>query len=342
MRSAWRRAIAIACAAAPAALAQAQDIHFHDRVDVDSVVVDARAVDGAGRPILGLGAADFRLKVDGRSVPVQTATWVAEDKAPDPALTDAAVQAGVSAPPRGRLIVFFFQKDLDPSRAMGLLQMLRRAREMLPGLEEEDRVAVVSFDSHLELWADFTTDRERIRHVLDRSILFERVPALPEASEPSLAGHLDTDAGRRAATPETALLLLGEALKEVPGSKSLVLFGFGMGQWSPGVGVFLDADYGPARRALVEARVTVFALDITNADEHTLEVGLQQVADDTGGFYARTHLFPGQAMDRLQRALAGHYVLTFAKPDLPRGEHEIDLSLAGHKGHVLARPTYEG
>jgi hypothetical protein len=108
------------------------------------------------------------------------------------------------------------------------------------------------------------------------------------------------------------------------------------------VGVFLDHDYGPARQALVEGRVTVFALDVTNADYHTLEVGLEQVAEDTGGFYAKTHLFPGQAFDRLGRALEGHYLLTFAKPDLKPGEHDIDIGLVGRKGTVLARPSYVG
>jgi VWFA-related protein len=319
-----------------------QDIRFRDRVDVESVVVDARVVDGAGRPILGLTPRDFRLEVDGRVVELQSVTWVSEDEPPDPDATAAAIQSGLPSPPRGRLIVFFFQKDLESSRVMGFLQMLRRAREMLDGLGGQDRVAVVSFDSHLKLWTDFTADRERLRRVLDRSVLFERRPVFNVEAPPSLAEHLDTAAGRRAATPETALLLLGEALKELPGSKSLVLFGWGMGRWSPGVGVFLDDDYGPARRALVEGRVTVFALDVTNADYHTLEVGLQQVAEDTGGFYARTHLFPSQALSRLEHALSGHYVLTFARPALPRGEHEIDIALVGRKGTVMARRSYEG
>jgi VWFA-related protein len=213
---------------------------------------------------------------------------------------------------------------------------------MLDTLGAEDRVAVVSFDSHLKVWTDFTTDRTRLRRVLDRSILFERVPLLAPGDAPSLVEHLEPGAARRAAAPETALLQLGEAMKELPGSKSLVLFGWGMGSWSPGVGVFMDTDYGPARRALVEGRVTVFALDVTNADYHTLEVGLEQVAEDTGGFYAKTHLFPSQAIHRLERALAGHYVITFAKPDLKRGEHDIDIGLVGRKGQVLVRPSYVG
>lgn len=322
--------------------AEQQSPRFRDRVDVESVVLDARVVDGAGRPILGLIPRDFRLKVDGREVPVDSVTWVAEDTPPDPAIAAAALQAGAPSPPRGRLIVFFFQKDLESSRITGFLQMLRRAREMLDGLGEHDRVAVVSFDSHLRIWADFTADRERLRRVLDRSILFERHPILNVEPPPSLVEHLEPAAGRRAASPETALLLIGEALEKLPGAKSLVLFGWGMGRWSPGFGVFLDHDYGPARRALVEARVTVFALDITNADYHTLEVGLEQVAEDTGGFYAKTHLFPDQALSRLEHALSGHYVLTFARPPLPRGEHEIDVRLVGRKGTVLARRTYEG
>jgi VWFA-related protein len=306
------------------------------------VVVDARVVDGAGRPIRGLTPGDFRLKVDGRVVPVQSVTWVDDSAPPDPETIEAAAQAGAPLPPRGRLLVFFFQKDLDRSRVMGFLQMLRRAREMLDSLGAEDRVAVASFDSHLKVWTDFTADRARLRHVLDRSLLFERVPILAPADAPSLVEHLEPGAGKRAAAPETALLQLGEALRELPGTKSLVLFGWGMGSWSPGVGVFLDRDYGPARQALVEGRVTVFALDVTNADYHTLEVGLEQVAEDTGGFYAKTHLFPGQAFDRLGRALEGHYELSFAKPELKAGEHDIDIGLVGRKGTVLARPSYVG
>ena len=329
-------------AASTTAAPQPPDIRFRDRVDVESVVVDARVVDGAGRPILGLSPSDFRLKVDGRVVPVQSVTWVDESAPPDPETTVAAARAGAPLPPRGRLIVFFFQKDLESSRVMGFLQMLRRAREMLDGLGEQDRVAVVSFDSHLKVWTDFTTDRARLRRVLDRSILGGRLPLLGPGDAPSLVEHLEPGAGKRAAEPETALLQLGEALKELPGSKSLVLFGWGMGRWSPGFGVFLDRDYGPARQALVEGRVTVFALDVTNADYHTLEVGLEQVAEDTGGFYAKTHLFPSQAIRRLERALEGHYVLTFTKPDLPPGEHAIDIALVGRKGTVLARPSYVG
>jgi hypothetical protein len=93
---------------------------------------------------------------------------------------------------------------------------------------------------------------------------------------------------------------------------------------------------------LARARVTVYCLDLTRADSHTLEAGLIRVAEDTGGFYLRTHEFPAQAMSRLGLALGGHYEVSVDTPDLPRGEHVIRVELIGRKGVVLARRTYVG
>ena len=62
----------------------------------------------------------------------------------------------------------------------------------------------------------------------------------------------------------------------------------------------------------------------------------------TGGFYARTHLFPDLAMRRLEGALSGHYVLTFEKPPLRPGSHRIEIDLVGRKGTVFAKSFYEG
>lgn len=91
-------------------------------------------------------------------------------------------------------------------------------------------------------------------------------------------------------------------------------------------------------------RVEVFSLDITHADYHTLEVGLEQVAPDTGGFYEKTHEFPDQALRRVSQALAGYYLLTLEVP--PRGERDrgprsLEVRLAARRGRVLARATIE-
>jgi VWFA-related protein len=338
-----RSGLAAACVLLLAAAApQAQQPRFKETVTVERVVLDARVVDERGDPVLGLQAGDFRVRVDGKRVEVESATWISGTSPYAEGLAPGAIApAGEPIGPPGRLIVFFFQKDMERSRMVGLLRMKTKAVELLETLAATDRVAVLSFDSHLKLWVDFTADRDRLRRVIEHSVLLQRHAAVQEGPFPSLAAHFDPREGRRAASPETGLRVAAEALGHLPGAKSLVLFGWGLGRFGP-TGVHMTPDYDPARRALAAARVSVFALDVTEADYHSLEVGLEQVAEDTGGFYAKTHLFPDQAMGRLSGALAGHYVLAFEKPERPRGRHSVDVGLVGKKGTVLATRFYEG
>ena len=102
----------------------------------------------------------------------------------------------------------------------------------------------------------------------------------------------------------------------------------------------MESDYGEAQRALARARTTVFALDVTEADYHTLELGLQQVAEDTGGFYQRAYSSPFAAVDRIAHAISGYYVLSFDKPPGRPGSHRVSVALVGRKGTVLARTGY--
>ena len=78
---------------------------------------------------------------------------------------------------RGRLIVFLFQKDLEPSRIVGLMRMLIETRRFLESLGPDDRVAVLSFDYKLKIWLDFTRDRDRVREVLENGILSQEPAA---------------------------------------------------------------------------------------------------------------------------------------------------------------------
>jgi hypothetical protein len=88
---------------------------------------------------------------------------------------------------------------------------------------------------------------------------------------------------------------------------------------------------------LQRARATVFSLDITDADCHTLEGGLKSASFDTGGFFARTHIFPGYALDQLAEALEGPYVLFAEKPDVDIGVHSLRIRLVKAKGTPEAR-----
>lgn len=313
---------------------------FADRIAVERVVMDLRIVDGKGKPILGLAPADVRVTVDGQQAVVDSLHWVsgttpyAEGLAPE-----VAQKVGVPPGPPGRLIVFFFQKDMGRSRLRGLMQMKTQATKLLDSLEPGDRVAVASFDSQLRLWTDFTDDRQLLHHVVQRSVLMENAPDAVRPGSPSLLPGYDRPAARRAATTEAALVVLGRALQPLPGTKSLAFFGWGLGRLDGGR-VQMLPEYEHAQQALADARVVVFSLDVTDADYHSLEVGLQKVAEDTGGFYARTHDFPALAMDRLENALLGYYTLSFEKPLVPRGVHDVKVRLVAGKGDVLMNGTY--
>ena len=304
-----------------------------ERVDVSRVLVDVRVVDDRGIPVKGLAARDFRVRVGGKAARVESAYWVGTAAG---AATGAAGEPPVVPPEaRGRLIVLLFQKDMDASRIVGLMRMLIETRSFLDSLGPDDRVAVLSFDSHLRIWLDFTANMDKVRQVLERGILFEDPPRVEPVPSPSLLATLDVVRARRAYSVESALALLGRALEPLPGAKSVVFVGYGFGRIM-GRSVYPEGPYGEARRALLAARASVFCLDVTDADSHTLEAGLMATAKDTGGFFERTHVNAGRAIERLAGALAGHYVLFLEADPGARGR---DLVVEVEGRTVLAKRT---
>jgi VWFA-related protein len=317
---------------------------YREEARVERVVVDAHVTDRRGDPIPGLTAADFLVKVDGRRVPLESVEWIPADM---PELPPPVGSAGseeqvppVAAP--GRLIVFFFQTDYNPSRIVGLLRMSLQARRFLDSLLPTDRIAVVSYDSHLKLRQDFTSDRRKLDDALFASIRTAEPLRDDNATAPSLARNFDFAAAKQASTPERGLFLVARALAPIPGGKSMLYFGWGLGTVGglAGPNATERRDFGRALRTLAAARVNIFTLDVTEADYHTLETSLRNVSDLTGGTYQKTHIFPRAALDRVRRAIAGRYVLVFVKPPGKLGEHSIEVSLTRRKGEVNARHYY--
>jgi VWFA-related protein len=326
---------------------EAQQPRVAERVDVSRVVVDVRVFDNRRRPITDLTVSDFRVTIDGKPAAVESVQWVggAVSRHGETPLAARPIEADSPAAP-GRLIVFLFQKSMEGSRIWGFMRTLTQARGFLDTLTDEDRVAILSFDSHLKVWVDFTNDLEPLRRALARGILFERPPAVREATGPSLVKRLAPSEGRRTYHIEEALKLIAEALEPLPGAKSLVLFGHGFGRLTRGFTIKtsiaeMEHGYEEAAKALRASRTSVFSLDVTKADFHSLEIGLQQVSDETGGFYVRTHIFPELAMKHLASALAGYYVLLVEKPDAERRTHRIEVELTRRKGDVLAKSGFD-
>ncbi len=313
---------------------------------VERVVVDAHVTDSRGDPISGLRPVDFRVKVDGNPVPLESAEWIPADSPEVPPTESAAspseASAGKEYPP-GRLLIFFFQTNYERSRLVGLMRMSLQAKRFLDTLLPTDLVAVLSFDSHLKLRQDFTNDRERIRGAIYDAIRTGLTPRPEPGTGPSLARNFDFRAAKRAVTPEKALALISRAAAPIPGGKSMLYFGWGLGTIGglAGPNPRDVRDYAEALPALAAARINIFTLDVTDADYHTLEVTLERISELTGGTYQKAHIFPSLAIDRVRRAIAGRYVLVFKKPDGPRGAHSIEVKLANRKGRVIARAYYE-
>ena len=334
---------------APALLLQGQERSperpgsYREEARVERIVVDAYVTDRAGDPIPDLTAADFGVRVDGRPVPLESAEWIPAE------LPEIPIEASLStsrpdfqAAP-GRLIVFFFQDDFERSRLVGLVRMGVQARRFLEDLLPTDRVAVVSYDSHLKLRQDFTNDHEKIRAALFDAIRTGEQAPVENVYFPSIAEHFDFAAARDASTPERGLFVLARALAPIPGGKTMLFFGWGLGTVGgiSGPNLTERRDFGNALRALAAARTNIFTLDVTDADYHSLETHLQNLADLTGGTYQKTHIFPNLAMDRVKRAISGRYVLVFQPPPGPRGSHTIEVRLARRKGEVNARQYYD-
>ena len=326
-----RLAALLALFALPAA-AQLQET-----ITVERILLDIRVTEFGGEPITDLKAEDFEVEIGGKRAEVISATWV-DDLTP--------VEHDEDGEPLTfrlpRLFVFFIQTDFarNAARLQGQMHFLLYAEELLAGLTDDDRVAVFSFDSHLKFRLDFTRDKAQVLAAMRESLNIDMPGPPPVVESPSIARGLDRKEMKRAADSESALLLVGNALRPIPGRKTMFLMGWGLGEYSR-AGVRMKPKYRIARAALEAARVTIFALDTTNADYHDLEIGLGAAAKDTGGFYAKTHVFPKHAIERLHRTLAGHYELELRRPDKLRpGTHDVDVRVKRRGATVLAPGTW--
>jgi VWFA-related protein len=317
-----------------------------EQITVERILVDARVTDYNGDMILGLTPPDFTVKVDGKVANVESVEWIPEtaaqreiagmdDAAPAVMTTNADV-------PKGRLFLYFIQTDFarNTARISGQMSFLSYADQMIDDLEEGDRAAVISFDSHMKFRLDFTDDKRALKDAMRSSMLTDEPPVPQIVPNPSLARRLDREQMKKCTSSDEAFILVANAVRPIPGPKSMILFGWGLGERTGGA-VVMNRKYPIALYALETSRVTVFAIDTTEADYHDLEMGLKQAAGDTGGLYARAFRFPQLAVNRVQKALAGHYELEVRRPDLKnRGNHVIEVSVNRRKSYVMARSSY--
>ncbi len=324
-------------------LASAQDSKLEDQfgeeITVSLISMTVRAVDGRGRPITGLGPEDFRVRVGKKEIPVVGVDWFSSGQ-PAPRAEAPGVPAApmVEARPAGKLVVFWVQSNFDPTRVRGQLRLFPYIDEFIQTLHPADRMAVISFDSHLHLRQDFTQDLEAVHAAIYRGILHGDSETGAGSGDVSLIGSFDIQAAIEAASPERALEVTADAFGELPGEKVIVYLGWGLGRFGA-FGVQMTPAFYPAVRALRRANIPVFVLDVTSADYHSLEVGLEAVAHATGGTYQKTHVLTGLATDFLAQALSGYYVVTIDPGTVPSKGGPVTVELRDRKrGSAITRP----
>ena len=210
---------------------------LQERITVERILIDARVVDVSGDPILGLAPTDFIVRVDGKLAKVESVEWIPETEAQrviagiDEETSDSPAPAA-----KGRLFIYFIQTDFarNTSRVAGQMSFFSYADQMIDDLEDGDRVCVFSFDSHLKFRLDFSDDKRRLKEVIREAALINEPAKPPIVPNPSVARHLDPTELKKCTSSDEALTLIANAVRNIPGPKSMILFGWGLGQRSGG------------------------------------------------------------------------------------------------------------
>jgi VWFA-related protein len=316
-----------------------------ETIDVERIIVDTRVTNEYGEPILGLQPRDFRITIDKKPVEIEAVDWISESHDVEQFENAAHVVNGSVPEPqkRGRLFVFFVQTDIGRAapRVYGQMSINAALDKWLAFLEPEDQAAVFSFDSHLKFRLDFSGDHAAIDRTVKESLFIGEPPPPEPAKTWALSMLLDRKAMFEAARPEIALRIVAEALTKIPGPKSMIFIGWGLGHVSISQAFALnDFGYEYAILALQRARVTVFSIDMVPG--HPLSFGLQTIAADTGGMYVNSGSFPAIGIRRLHHTLGGHYEIVIRKPELKKHEfHHIDIDVPSQRRvKVMARRVF--
>jgi hypothetical protein len=226
-------------------------------------------------------------------------------------------------PPQGRLFLCLVQTDFarNAPRVIGEMHVISGFHQFVDLLQPNDRVALLSFDSHLKLRLDFTDDRRQLEEAFPSVLMIDDPSPSPAVVPPSLARMLDPDVLRKTSSSEQALTLLARALRRIDGPKNMILFGWGLGEphWGH---ASISPEILRAAAELAASRVTVYAFNFGLGGQ--MRLGLQEVAADTGGFYTGAG---SRGYQQLKAELQGHYEIEVRDPlpGVPGKLHRIEV-----------------
>jgi VWFA-related protein len=300
LRIGWTVAVLLA-AVLPAA-AQKQEVQtFGESIDVRVVNVEAVITDKKGGRVRGLSAADFRLLVDGREVPIEYCTEIEEGKA---AASSAPVAGGAplaAGEEVGRNYLIYVDDSFSVANVRN--EALAKLQRDLTLLKPADRMAVLAFDgARIDVLSGWSGDATALAATLERARQRPSLGAQQIAHQRALRNDVDwirdnadilegdvvrafvndtssrispearTQLGRTAAAAAAAL----RGFEAPPGRKVMLLLS---GAWSMKVAPQL---YGPMVEAANRLGYTIYPVDMAQSDVTSMSA-LGALAERTGG-----------------------------------------------------------
>ncbi|HTG36943.1 MAG TPA: VWA domain-containing protein [Thermoanaerobaculia bacterium] len=278
---------------------QVQVQTFGESIDVRVVNIETVVVDKKGERVRGLSAADFRLLVDGKEVPIEYCTEIEEGRAASSTKENAGapVAAGEEV---GRNYLIYVDDSFSVANVRD--EALAKLQRDLTLLKSADRMAVLAFDgSRIDVLSNWTGDAAALTAALERArrrptlgaqqlsrqralksdmdwvlnmdgLEGDQIAAFQEDTSNRISPEARTQLGRTAAAAAAAL----RGFAAPPGRKVMLMLS---GAWSLQVAPQL---YGPMIEAANRLGYTIYPADMAQSDARAISA-LGALAERTGG-----------------------------------------------------------
>jgi VWFA-related protein len=305
--------------------------------------------------VRGLGAEDFVVEEDGEPVAITSASYYAT-RYGDTGVAEDEV-------PSSRYFVFFFHDQAARGGTYGvqlMRQQMRAANDARRWIEDggllpSDWAAVVNYRTSLYVQQDFTQDPEALIAALKRSVGGKKPDVFRPGTRENLArgrqldilGRLPTGRELRDSTSNIYLGLqkVAESMGYLVGRKVMFLYTTGFGVRKGG-GRSSEPDpryYEELEPILNDHNVAIYPVDLSLPGRPPAEEDfLQQLADDTGGYYDPNFSGFIDPLERIADDNVGYYLVTY-RTERPAGEigyQRLDVKTTNPDYRVRARTGY--
>jgi VWFA-related protein len=251
------------------------------KADVAVVSLDVAVVDNHGQFIPGIPAGNFRVLED--NVPQQIG------------------RVDLGQAPMTIAMVIEFSQVFQQIYSGAWFQTQQLVWSFASTLKPQDYCAVIAYDMHPEILADFTTDRSKVQEALHRLV----IPAWHEAN------MFD------------AVTDVADRMSGIEGRKAILLV-------TSGIDTFSKITYDQARKKLQEAGVPIYSISLLGIQRAMMmsepieflqaDNELKTFAKETGGaaFFPRFFGEYPTMFQQIQQALRSQYVITYSPSNKAR------------------------